>query len=94
MALSGRGSDAGSKHADATRESGASAAGQPVPGRDDAGDGAESEPDSQPEYGPEARLDEAAAEDHRATPHFAKYAVGGLYQHMLERNVENLTAIA
>jgi quinol monooxygenase YgiN len=38
--------------------------------------------------------DEAAAEHHRATPHFAKYAVGGLYQKMLERNVENLTAIA
>ena len=31
---------------------------------------------------------------HRATPHFAKYAVGGLYQKMLERTVENLTAIA
>ncbi len=38
--------------------------------------------------------DEAAAEFHRSTPHFAKYAVGGLYQHMLERNVENLTALA
>ena len=38
--------------------------------------------------------DEAAAEYHRATPHFARYAVGGLYQRMLERNVENLTAIA
>ena len=38
--------------------------------------------------------DEAAAELHRATPHFAKYAVGGLYQRMLERNVETLTAIA
>ena len=38
--------------------------------------------------------DEAAAELHRATPHFAKYAVGGLYQRMLERNIETLTAIA
>jgi quinol monooxygenase YgiN len=38
--------------------------------------------------------DEAAAEFHRATPHFAKYAVGGLYQRMLERHVENLTAVA
>ena len=38
--------------------------------------------------------DEAAAEFHRATQHFARYAVGGLYQRMLERNVENLTAIA
>jgi quinol monooxygenase YgiN len=38
--------------------------------------------------------DEAAVEAHRASPHFAKYAVGGLYQKMLERSVENLTAIA
>jgi quinol monooxygenase YgiN len=38
--------------------------------------------------------DEAAAEAHRATPHFAKYAVGGLYQKMLLRSVEDLTAIA
>ena len=38
--------------------------------------------------------DEAAAEHHRATPHFAKFAVGGLYQKMLERSVENLIAIA
>jgi quinol monooxygenase YgiN len=38
--------------------------------------------------------DEAAVEFHRASPHFAKYAVGGLYQKMLERSVENLTAIA
>jgi quinol monooxygenase YgiN len=38
--------------------------------------------------------DQAAAEYHRATEHFAKFAVGGLYQLMLERNVENLTAIA
>jgi quinol monooxygenase YgiN len=38
--------------------------------------------------------DEAAAEHHRTMPHFAKYAVGGLYQKMLERSMENLTAIA
>jgi quinol monooxygenase YgiN len=38
--------------------------------------------------------DEAATEHHRSTAHFAKYAVGGLYQKMLERIVENLTAIA
>jgi quinol monooxygenase YgiN len=38
--------------------------------------------------------DEAAVEAHRATPHFAQYAIGGLYQKMLERNVENLTTIA
>ena len=52
----------------------------------------ESEPDTIVIY--EQYRDEAAAELHRATPHFAKYAVGGLYQHMLERQVENLTAIA
>ena len=38
--------------------------------------------------------DEAAAEQHRATPHFARLAVGGLYQRMLERHVENLIALA
>ena len=37
---------------------------------------------------------EAAAERHRASKHFAKYAVGGLYQMMLERSMENLTALA
>ncbi len=38
--------------------------------------------------------DEAAVEHHRGTPHFAKFAVGGLYQKMLDRTVENLQAIA
>jgi quinol monooxygenase YgiN len=38
--------------------------------------------------------DEAAVEHHRGTPHFAKYAIGGLYQKMLDRSVENLIAIA
>ena len=38
--------------------------------------------------------DEAAVEAHRGTPHFAQYAVGGLYQKMLERHVEALNAIA
>lgn len=38
--------------------------------------------------------DEAAAEAHRATPHFRQYAIGGLYQRMLERQVETLTAVA
>jgi quinol monooxygenase YgiN len=52
----------------------------------------ESDPDTIVIY--EQYRDEAAAEFHRATPHFAKYAVGGLYQRMLERNLENLTAIA
>jgi quinol monooxygenase YgiN len=37
--------------------------------------------------------DEAAAEFHRSTPHFAQYAIAGLYQLMKERQVENLTAI-
>ena len=52
----------------------------------------ESNPDTMLIY--EQYRDEAAVEHHRATPHFAKYAVGGLYQRMLERNLENLTAIA
>ncbi len=38
--------------------------------------------------------DEAAVEYHRGTPHFAKYAVGGLYQKMLDRQVEQLAALA
>lgn len=37
--------------------------------------------------------DKEALEAHRGTPHFAKYAVGGLYQKMLERSMENLVAI-
>jgi quinol monooxygenase YgiN len=32
-------------------------------------------------------------EAHRATSHFKQYAVGGLYQMMRERTVENLTAV-
>jgi quinol monooxygenase YgiN len=52
----------------------------------------EGEPDTILIY--EQYRDEAAAEAHRATPHFAKYAVGGLYQKMLLRSVEDLTAIA
>jgi quinol monooxygenase YgiN len=38
--------------------------------------------------------DEAAVEAHRATTHFAQFAIGGLYQKMLDRSVETLTAIA
>ena len=38
-------------------------------------------------------LDRAASEFHRTTPHFKKFAVGGLYQLMREREVENLTAV-
>jgi len=52
----------------------------------------EGEPDTILIY--EQYRDEAAAEAHRATAHFAKYAVGGLYQKMLLRSVEDLTAIA
>jgi quinol monooxygenase YgiN len=37
--------------------------------------------------------DEAALEHHRNTPHFKQYAVGGLYQLMRERHLENLHAI-
>lgn len=38
--------------------------------------------------------DHAALEAHRASEHFRKYAVAGLYQRMLERSVEDLRAIA
>ena len=41
----------------------------------------------------EQYLDRAANEFHRSTPHFKKFAVGGLYQLMREREVENLTAV-
>jgi quinol monooxygenase YgiN len=37
--------------------------------------------------------DSAALDSHRETPHFKQYAIGGLYQKMLERQLENLTAI-
>ena len=37
--------------------------------------------------------DHGALDAHRATAHFQKYAVGGLYQLMRERSVENLTAV-
>ena len=42
----------------------------------------------------EQYTDDLALEEHRATPHFAKHAVGGLYQLMKERSLENLTALA
>jgi quinol monooxygenase YgiN len=41
----------------------------------------------------EQYLDRGASEFHRGTPHFKKFAVGGLYQLMREREVENLTAL-
>lgn len=37
--------------------------------------------------------DRAAADLHRTTPHFKKLVVGGLYQLMRDRQVENLTAV-
>lgn len=37
--------------------------------------------------------DEAALEYHRATPHFHQYAVGGLYQKMRDRQIEDLAAV-
>ena len=52
----------------------------------------ESDPDTILIY--EQYKDEAAADAHRASPHFAQYAIGVLYQKMLERNRETLTAIA
>ncbi len=42
----------------------------------------------------EQYADDAAGEHHRGTAHFAKYAVGGLYQKMLERQMEVLRALA
>jgi len=41
----------------------------------------------------EQYADEAALEHHRGTPHFHQYAIGGLYQLMKDRQLENLTAI-
>ena len=38
--------------------------------------------------------DGAAAEAHRNSPHFKQYAVGGLYQRMLDRAREDLLALA
>jgi len=42
----------------------------------------------------EQYVDEAALEHHRNTPHFNEHAIGGLYQRMLDRQLEMLTAIA
>ena len=38
--------------------------------------------------------DEAALEAHRASAHFHEYAIGGLYQWMKERSVEDLNSLA
>jgi quinol monooxygenase YgiN len=37
--------------------------------------------------------DDQAQAAHRESAHFKKYAVAGLYQKMLERNVQNLVAL-
>ena len=41
----------------------------------------------------EQYTDEAAAEFHRSTTHFKQWAIGGLYQRMLDREVQSLSAI-
>jgi len=52
----------------------------------------ESDPDSIVIY--EQYRDQAALDAHRKSPHFAQYAVGGLYQRMLNRSLEMLEALA
>ncbi|HTV09376.1 MAG TPA: putative quinol monooxygenase [Candidatus Aquilonibacter sp.] len=52
----------------------------------------QSDPDTIVIY--EQYRDQAALDAHRASPHFALYAVGGLYQRMLVRSVEVLEALA
>lgn len=42
----------------------------------------------------EQYVDKAALDRHRNAPHFHQYAIGGLYQRMRDRQVENLTAIS
>jgi quinol monooxygenase YgiN len=42
----------------------------------------------------EQYADDAALEAHRNTPHFKEHAIGGLYQRMRERSMENLAAVA
>ena len=37
--------------------------------------------------------DEAALDHHRGSPHFHQYAIGGLYQKMKDRQLENLSAV-
>jgi quinol monooxygenase YgiN len=38
--------------------------------------------------------DDAALDAHRASLHFAQHAIGGLYQGMKDRQIENLAAVA
>ncbi|WP_263351174.1 putative quinol monooxygenase [Acidicapsa acidisoli] len=51
----------------------------------------EGDPDTVVIY--EQYRDAKALAAHRASEHFQKHAVGGLYQRMRERSVENLTAL-
>jgi quinol monooxygenase YgiN len=51
----------------------------------------EGDPDSVVIY--EQYRDDKAVTDHRETEHFKKYVVGGLYQKMRERDLENLAAL-
>ena len=41
----------------------------------------------------EQYVDKAALDHHRGSPHFHQYAIGGLYQKMKERELENLSAV-
>ena len=52
----------------------------------------QSDPDTIVIY--EQYRDQAALDAHRAAPHFAMYAIGGLYQRMLVRSLEILDAVA
>lgn len=52
----------------------------------------EGEPDTVVIY--EQYRDQQAVDAHRASKHFNDCAVGGLYQMMLDRQVENLTTLA
>ena len=42
----------------------------------------------------EQYADDAALDHHRNSPHFKEHAIGGLYQAMKDRHVENLVAVA
>jgi len=42
----------------------------------------------------EQYTDATALDFHRETQHFKQYAIGGLYQKMLDRQVENLIAVS
>ena len=42
----------------------------------------------------EQYANDAALDHHRNTPHFKEHAIGGLYQAMRDRQMENLVAVA